>query len=134
MGYFGIYFGGGGGDVGPLTAPVISNLSPTRATAGTAGAFSADYSTARATPIEFDLTSIVPNANITISFKRADRDETYVALGHDGEWRWPFDTESTIGDLSSEPVHVSMLPRGGWPPVAIDFQVAAVKRAVESVS
>jgi hypothetical protein len=127
-GYFGGYFGG---DASPLQAPTISNITPVRATPGAPGAFSTNYSVARATPIEWDLTNIVPGAGITITVKLGNRDETYTALGHDGEWLWPFDVDSSIGDLSSEPVHVSLLPRDGWPPVPVDIKCAAVAPAVE---
>jgi len=107
----------------------IANITPARAAAGTPGAFSLDYSVARTTPIEFDLTGIDTGAQISITMKRADRDETYAILGLDGVWRWPFDAHSTIGDLAVEPVHVSLLPRDGWPPVALDFQVAQARKA-----
>jgi hypothetical protein len=129
--YFGGYFGSASS--GALAAPVISNVTPALgADPGAAGAFSADYSTARNTPVEFDLTGIVPGAGITISIKLANRDETYTALAHDGTWLWPFDIQpaNSIGDLSVEPVHVTLLPRDGWPPVPVSIQVAAVKPAV----
>jgi hypothetical protein len=115
----------------PLSAPTISNLTPSELTPGTPGAFSATYSIARFTPIEFDLTDIASGAQISIVAKFANRNETYVVLHQDGSWRWPFDAHSTIGVLSSEPVHVSILPRDGWPPVPFEFHVAAVAPAVE---
>lgn len=121
---------------GALSAPIISNITPTKgAQAGVPGAFSSSYSVARFTPIEFDLTNIVPGAGITIAIKFEHRDETYTILDttadSERQWKWPFDAHSSIGDLSAEPVHVSLLPRDGWPPVPWEIKVAAVQPAVE---
>jgi hypothetical protein len=127
------YIGGSGGSDGPLTPPTIDNITPAHdVAAGTPGAFDVNYSIARNTPVQFDLTNIVAGAGVTISVKFQHRNETYVALDHEGTWQWPFDAFSTIGDLGLEPVHVSLLPRDGWPPVPFAIKVAAVKPAVES--
>lgn len=125
-GYFALVTGGSA-----LETPTITNVTPARAEPGEAGAFSLSYSDARNTPIEFDVSDIAAGAGVTISVKFGTRDETYVALAHDGTWLWPFDVDSSIGELASEPVHVSLLPRDGWPPTSVDIKVAAVKAAVE---
>lgn len=115
---------------GSVSAPVLSNITPDVDEApGQPGAFSSAFKLARLTPIEFDITNIAPGAQIAITVHYEDRNETYVALDVRGVWRWPFDVsgDNTIGDLTSEPVHVSMLPRGGWPPTVVSFEVAAAK-------
>ena len=133
MGYFGRYFGEipGGGS---LFAPVLSNFVPAHdVTPGAPGAFSAVFSYARLTPIEFDITNIAVGAKISIAVKFGDRDETYVALDAAGNWRWPFDItgpgKNTIGELLSEPVHVTLLPRGGWRKGNAEIVVAAGSKA-----
>lgn len=122
---------GAGG--GALTPPTISNITPNGAVPGEPGAFTVIYSRARLTPITFDLTDIAAGSKITITVKFGNRSETYVALDADGQWRWPFDLEpnNSIGALGVEPVHVTLLPRGGWPSTSVTFQVAAVKAAIE---
>lgn len=130
-GYYGTRSGGGGG---AISAPVISNITPAEETeAGEPGAFSATFKIARLTPIEFDITSIPTGADITISVQYDDRNEMYTALpsGTDGAFTWPFDVQedNEIGLISSEPVHVRMLPRGGWPPARIRIVVAAARKA-----
>lgn len=126
------YLGDAGVAGGPLGAPTLSNFTPDMdLQPGEPGAFSANYSVARFTPVEFDITDIVAGAGITISIKFDHRDETYTILSHDGVWLWPFDTESSMGGLAAEPVHVVLLPRDGWPPVPWEIKVAAVKPAVE---
>ncbi len=113
-------------------ALTISNLVPDlNANPGAPGAFSSVFATARLTPIEFDLTSIPADTTIVVVIKFQDRDETYVALDAAGDWRWPFDVDSSIGDLDSEPVHVSILPRGGWRPGTIELIVMSVSVGVE---
>jgi hypothetical protein len=113
---------------GALAAPIVSNLTP--------ATFPSSYSIARFTKVEFDLTNIVPGAGITLAIKFAHRDETYTILDTTDpdpakRWKWPFDSsDNTIGDLTAEPVHVSLLPRDGWPPVPWSLVPAAVKRAV----
>lgn len=127
--------GAGGGALG---TPIISNVTPEiNAVPGSSGAFSATFRTARVTPIEFDITNIPSGARITISVHYENRNETLVALDFDSsvvdaDWVWPFDVEpdNSIGDLLAEPVHVTMLPRGGWPPTTITIKVAACKISV----
>lgn len=120
---------------GGIASPTISNITPSEdIEPGEPGAFSASFKVARLTPIEFDLTNIPAGADITISVKYEDRNETYTALapGTGGVFTWPFDVQADneIGLLSSEPVHVRMLPRGGWPPTVVSFVVAASAIAV----
>jgi hypothetical protein len=98
---------------------VVSNITPADGVQpGAAGGFSADFSTARRTPLQFDITGIPSGAQIMILCKFSDRDETYVALDADGNWQWPFDVvgpdDNQIGSLTSEPVAVQILPRGGF--------------------
>lgn len=125
------YLGGGGGSV---TAPTIDNVTPAEELEpGEPGAFSLSFKTARLTPIEFDISDIPDGADVTISVKYADRNETYTALvaGTGGVFTWPFDVQAdnAIGAIASEPVHVKMLPRGGWPNTRVAFTVAASKKA-----
>ncbi len=122
------YIGGGGGG-GTAAAPTLSNFSPDiSATPGDPGAFSASFRIARLTPIEFDIGGLEGN-DVTISVAFADRNERYVALDVDGVWSWPFDVEpdNSIGDITVDPAHVTLLPRGGWPPCALEIKVAACK-------
>jgi hypothetical protein len=64
----GHWLGGGGG--GLLDPPLISNITPAdEIEPGEPGAFSVDYSTARYTPIEFDVTNVAPGAGLTIWVK-----------------------------------------------------------------
>lgn len=116
-------------------APTISNVTPSEELEpGEPGAFSLSFRAARLTPIEFDIENIPTNADITISVKYDDRNETYSALlpGALGVFTWPFDVQADneIGPLLSEPVHVRMLPRGGWPNTRVRFTVAASKKAI----
>jgi len=118
-------FADGVASVPSFPQPVLTNIDPDPSEPpGSPGAFSVDFRTARLTPIEFDITGVGGEVSISVSF--ADRNEVYVALDVDGEWRWPFDVpaDNVIGPLSPEPVHVRMLPRGGWPPCVVHFQVA----------
>lgn len=112
----------------PILTPVLSNITPAPLPAqpGDAGAFSVDFRVARLTPIEFDVTQVASGANIAIIVLFGDRNESYTALDADGVWRWPWDVaaDNVIGAVSLEPVHVRMLPRGGWPPTIVRFQVA----------
>jgi hypothetical protein len=134
-GYIAPTGGGGGGGPTPLSTPEITNITPTaEIVAGAPGAFSATFRTARLTPIEFDISSLASGARVTIAVAYADRNEKYVALEADssttvGEWAWPFDIEpdNSIGDLASEPIHVTLLPRGGWPATTVEIKVAACK-------
>lgn len=124
-----------GGAGGSFSAPTVTNIEPTPDTEpGEAGAFSIDFRVARLTPIEFDLTNIPAGARIGISIKWANRNETYLALDFDssateGDFVWPFDVQpsNSIGPLASEPVHVTLLPRGGWPPGVVTIKTAAVQ-------
>lgn len=113
-------------------APVLSNFTPSEdVEPGQPGGFSTSYSIARVTPIEFDITGI-GGFGITIVVKLAGQLATFTALNFDGEWLWPFDDgNSSIGVLSSEPVHVVLLPRGGWPPGISDVEVASFTKATE---
>lgn len=111
------------------TAPIaiaLSNITPDPfEPPGSPGAFSIDFRVARLQPISFDVAG-GNGAQISIEVSFGDRNETYVALDFDGVFRWPFDvpSQNTIGDLSSDPVHVTLLPRGGWPPTMIRMRVA----------
>ena len=120
---------------GSLPTPTIDNITPTaNTTPGTGAAFSADFSKARTTQITFDLHGIPSfgcDAVITISY--ADRNEVYTAYSN-GEWLWPFDVQSpddnSISTFAADPAHVTLLPRGGWPPCIVDFDVSASIEAV----
>ena len=114
-------------------APVLSNITPAEETTpGAPGGFSSSFSIARVTPIEFDITGIPAGQGITIAVKLAGQMGTYHALDFDGEWLWPFDDgNSTIGDLGTEPVHVALLPRGGWPPGTNEVETASFTKATE---
>jgi len=117
---------------GGIQAPTVSNLTPSEnVEAGAVGGFSAIFSVARLTPIEFDIEDISFGGEITISVRYENRNESYVARNAEGVWVWPFDIEpdNSIGDLESEPVHVTLLPRGGWPPTRIGLMVAVAKKA-----
>lgn len=126
--------GGGGGGNGITTPPAISNISPSgNLIPGSPGAFAASFSTAKITPLTFQLTGIPSGCQISITVKFANRDEKFTALDFTGAWCWPFDvvgpSDNNIGALSSEPVSVQLLPRGGWPPGAFIFEVAAAAKA-----
>lgn len=127
----GMYSGGGNGI---STPPTVSNITPNiAAVPGTPGAFSAVFSVARVTPIEFDLTGIPNGCQILITMKYEHQLETYTILDFDGAFQWPFDvvgpSDNQIGVLSAEPVHVHLLPRGGWPAGVLTLKVAAGARA-----
>lgn len=136
MSWLGRWLGGGGG--GLIDAPVISNIYPAEdIDPGGSNSFSVDYSEARYTPIEFDLTNLAPGADVMISIKFENRDETYTALDTSEanpafRWKWPFDASSSISNLAEEPIHVVILPRDGWPPTPFTMTVGAIRRAVES--
>lgn len=114
------------------SAPVLSNITPHEDTVpGAPGGFSSAYSIARVTPISFDITGIPAGTSITMTAKLAGQQATYQVLNADGLFLWPFDDgNSTIGG-PSEPVHVVLLPRGGWPPGTSDIEVAASFAATE---
>lgn len=118
----------------PILTPVLSSITPAPLPAqpGDAGAFSVDFRVARLTPIEFDVTQVASGANIAIIVLFGDRNESYTALDADGVWRWPWDVaaDNVIGVTTLEPVHVRMLPRGGWPPTIVRFQVANARASV----
>lgn len=100
-----------------------------------AAAFTVDFPTASMTPISFDLIHIpqVTNVKISVQVKMQARDETLIALDFDQTWRWPFDilgpNNNSIGPLTPEPVHVTLLPRAGWPPGAVEVKIAAAFKA-----
>jgi hypothetical protein len=85
------------------------------------------------TPLTFQLTGIPTGCDISITVKFSNQDQKLVALDFTGQWCWPFDVEgpdnNSIGPLTSEPVDVQLLPRGGWPPGTFFFEVAAVAKA-----
>ncbi len=117
---------------GITTPPTISNVSPdANAAPGSVGAFSASFSVARVTPITFQLTGVPTGCEIAITVKFSSRDEVFTALDFNGTFVWPFDVQpdNSIGDLTVEPVDVSILPRDGWPPGSFTFEVAAVAKA-----
>lgn len=115
-----------GGSAAAAGAPTLSNITPDPLESpGDPGAFSVDFRVARRTPISFDVDGN-GGAQIAINMSFADRNEVYVVLDFDGSFRWPFDvpSDNTIGDLDAEPVHVTLMPRGGWPPTVVRMQVA----------
>lgn len=114
------FIGGGAGR--SLAAPVIANEP---------AAFPVTFREASATPYTFTLTGIPAGALISIAIKLASQDETIIALDFDGLWSWPFDVQpdNSIGTLTSEPVAVTLHPRGGWPPGVHTIKVAAVAKA-----
>jgi hypothetical protein len=119
--------------VGKSTTLAAVNFVPSESvTPGSAGGFSMSFKTARITPIEFDLTGVDPTKAVMITVAYANRNEAYTAREADNVMRWPFDVEpdNSIGDLSSEPVHVTMLPRGGWPPCDVEIKVSQGSMAV----
>lgn len=135
----GSYFDGypEGFDAGGGAVVTIENVTPTPdVMPGVAGALSANFSTARNTPLQFDLSGIQTGYEPAITIKFANRSETYVVRGldKDGEYSfaWPFDAHSTIGDVQIDPVHISILPRDGWPPCAWTLNVGVEKPAVEA--
>lgn len=122
-------FQAGGGQV-----PAVSNLTPVAAAiAGSPGAFSSSYSIARYTPITFDLNGLPSGFQPVFSIKFANRSETYVIRGRDAlgvyNFLWPFDASSSIGSLAANPIHVSILPRDGWPPTPWTLQIGMEKAA-----
>jgi hypothetical protein len=115
------------------TALVISNVTPSEdVQPGQPGGFPATYATARLTPIEFDMSGIPSGQLVTITAKFPNQQATYAVVDFDGNFLWPFDDgRSTIGALGVEPVHVSLLPRDGWPPGVTDIEVASFIKATE---
>jgi hypothetical protein len=123
-----------GGGNGVSTPPAISNISPSgNLLPGQPGAFSASFSTARTTPLTFNITGIPSGCQISITVKFANRDEKFTALDFAGAWCWPFDvvgpSDNQIGALTPEPVSARLLPRGGWPPGQFIVEVAAAAKA-----
>lgn len=124
-----------GGASSGVGGPTFANLTPNTLAPGQAGAFDSSYPTAKLTPIAFDLYGFPGEAVITVKF--SNRAETYVARGADENgnmvWLWPFDTAgSTIGAQGTEPRHVTLLPRGGWPLATVSIQAFSATRAVDS--
>ncbi len=107
----GMCAGVGAGGAVSAVGPVISDITPSE--------FSANFHEARVTPYEFDLTGIATGCRVTISVKFELSNEMVVIIDQAGEWQWPFDVvgpdDNSIGTLTIEPVHVRLLPRGGWP-------------------
>jgi hypothetical protein len=119
-----------GGSSSDSTDPVISNMTPTPGVApGDPGGFSADYATAKWTPIEFDLTDVMPGlATFSIWCELPGEDD--VLLVHDGaNFRGRWAARSSIVAIANG-YHLSVLPSRGWPPGEIpDFTVRAVDAA-----
>lgn len=114
--------------------PTISNISPIdgNITPGEPGAFSATFSTARRTPITFDLAGISSGSAVTISAKYANRNETYTLRDVEGSFVWPCDVQAdnTFTVTGEGTASVSLLPRGGWPATTVELKVAVALRAV----
>lgn len=125
MGIFGAVFGIPAEPAPTSAIPVLSNVTPTPfIDPGDPGAFNVDFSISRLTPITFDVSNITIGSVVTITVQFADRNENYVVLDTDGEFRWPFDVPSDNTIAVGDPAHVHLLPRGGWPPTVIRIRVA----------
>lgn len=117
------YYGGGAG-AGAVLPPRYGNV---------VGATSLDsFRIARATPLQFDLFEISAGAQIAITVYYTDRNEVYTARGLDGVWNWPFDVEPANSFVFTGlgQAHVTMFPRGGWPPAEVIVNIAACRGAV----
>jgi hypothetical protein len=114
-------------------APVLSNFSPSEdVEPGQPGGFPLDYTSARNVPFEFDITGLSAGQSITMYVRLPTQTATYMIMDFDGNFLWPFsDGASTIGDLGMEPVHVKLIPIGGWPPGDSDIEVASCTKATE---
>lgn len=113
---FGPIFGpdtGGGGPPKDTTPPTIAIISPTPGVApGDPGGFSADWETARNTPIVIRVTDAAPgNLYQCIVLKYAGaQDETVV--WRRGAFRGSFAARSLV--VTSTPLELSVLPDNGW--------------------
>lgn len=103
--------------------PTIINVLP--------AVFDVTFETAHLEALSFDISGMPSGCTVAIAVKLATRDETLTALDFGAAWCWPFDVQpdNSIGALNTSPVHVTLLPRGGWPPGTHSIQVMAGAKA-----
>lgn len=115
---FGEIFGpttGGGGGSGDTTPPTIAIVSPTpNTTPGTAGAFSADWQTARFTPIVIDITDAAPGIEYACVVVTYPGSTTETVVYRRGSFRGAFVGLSTSTVIANG-LRLSILPLNGWP-------------------
>lgn len=103
---------GGGGDVTP---PTITIVSPTPGTApGSPGGFSADWATARMTPIVLQVTDLAPGNRYQAVVVRYANSVDEFTVYRRGTFRGAFAALSFETAIANGK-ELSVLPVGGWP-------------------
>ena len=104
--------GGGSGDTTP---PTITVVSPTPGVApGSPGGFSADWATARLTPIVLQITDVAPGNQYQAIVCRYPGAVDELVVYRRGAFRGSFAcTSSELAITNGKELHV--LPVGGWP-------------------
>jgi hypothetical protein len=108
-GWVDLVVAGGGGGAGPVSVDGFSpdpELEP-----GEPGAFSADWATAKQTPITFTVT----NGVFFFIFIRYVNDSKTYGVYNGAIFVSPFDSTSDIADGDPGETIFTIIPAGGWP-------------------